>query len=64
MFLVFGTLLYNEIFILPFWGLDANTKDKLEARAATEKRDADFMSATSPGAPYDSSRNKRLLQKQ
>ena len=62
MFLVFGTLLYNEIFVLPFWGLDANTKEKLEARAANEKRDADYTSA-SPGAPYDSNRNKRLLQK-
>ena len=61
--LVFGTLLYNEIIILPFWGFDANTKDKLEARAAADKRDADYMSA-SPGAPYDSNRNKRLLQKQ
>ena len=60
--LVFGTLLYNEIIILPFLGLDANTKDKLEARAAAEKRDASYMS-TSPGAPYDANRNKRLLQK-
>jgi hypothetical protein len=22
MFLVFGTLLYNEIIVLPFWGFD------------------------------------------
>lgn len=61
--LVFGTLLYNEILILPFWGFDANTKDKLEARSAAEKRDADYM-GTSPGAHYDSNRNRRLLQKQ
>lgn len=61
--LVFGTLLYNEIIILPFWGFDANTKDKLEARAAADKRDADYLSV-SPGAPYDANRNKRLLQKQ
>ena len=60
--LVAGTLIYNEIVILPFWGLDANTKDKLEARAAGEKRDANYM-ATSPGAAYSSQRNKRLLQK-
>ena len=44
-------------------GLDANTKEKVEARKAAEKRDANYM-ATSPGAPYDASRNKRLLQKQ
>ncbi len=61
--LVFGTLMYNEILIIPFFGLDANTKEKLEARAAKEKRDANYM-ATSPGAPYDASRNKRLLQAQ
>ena len=48
---------------MPFWGFDANTKDKLEARAAADKRDADYMS-TSPGAPYDANRNKRLLQRQ
>ena len=63
-FLVFGTLLYNEIFVLPFWGLDANTKEKLALRDANAKRDADYASMTSPGAPYDANRNKRLLQKQ
>ena len=47
--LVFGTLLYNEILILPFWGFNANTKDKLEARASAAKRDADYM-CTQPGA--------------
>jgi len=62
MLLVFGTLLYNEIIVLPFWGFDLNTKEKKEQRAAAEKRDANYMGA-SPGAAYDSSRNKRLLQK-
>ena len=61
-FLVFGTLLYNEIIILPFCGFDKNTKIAKEARAASEKRDAAYY-ATSPGAPYSSSRNKRLLNK-
>ena len=61
--LVVGTLMYNEILIIPYFGLDENTKEKLEARAAKEKRDANYM-ATSPGAPYDASRNKRLLQAQ
>eukprot|EP00806_Schmidingerella_arcuata_P006219 Macronucleus_666.p1 GENE.Macronucleus_666~~Macronucleus_666.p1 ORF type:complete len:332 (+),score=103.51 Macronucleus_666:1-996(+) len=61
-FLVFGTLVYNEIIILPFCGLDNNTKEKLEQRSAAEKRDANYMN-TSPGAPYSASRNQRLLQK-
>lgn len=61
-FLVFGTLLFNEIFILPFWGFDANTKDKIEARDAAEKRDMYYMSF-SPNASYDGNRNKRLLAK-
>lgn len=60
--LVFGTLVYNEILVLPFLGLDQNTKEKREARDAAAKRDANYLSA-SPGAPYDANRNKRLLQK-
>ena len=31
-FLVFGTLVYNEIIVLPFLGLDQNTKEKLAQR--------------------------------
>jgi hypothetical protein len=46
--------------VLPFWGFDENTKEKKEQRSAAEKRDAAYMSV-SPGAAYDSSRNKRLL---
>ena len=52
---------YNELIVLPFWGLDQNTKEKLEQRNAGAKRDANYMN-TSPGAAYDSNRNKRLLQ--
>ena len=61
-FLVFGTLVYNEILVLPFFGLDQNTKEKLEERNAAEKRNANYMN-TSPGAAYSASRNQRLLQK-
>ena len=61
-FLVFGTLTYNEILVLPFWGLDKNTKENIEAREGKSKRDANYMN-TSPGAAYDSNRNKRLLQR-
>ena len=39
-FLSFGTLLYNEIIVLPFWGLDKNTKEKLAERDGKSKRDA------------------------
>ena len=63
-FLSFGTLLYNEIIVLPFWGLDQNTKVKLAERDGKSKRDAEYMSATSPHAAYDANRNKRLLMKQ
>ena len=62
-FLSFGTLLYNEILVLPFWGLDQNTKEKIAERDGKAKRDAGYMSATSPHAPYDANRNKRLLMK-
>jgi hypothetical protein len=61
-FLVFGTLLYNEIIVLPCMDFDKYTKEALAARAGKDKRDANYM-GLSPGAPYDANRNKRLLQK-
>ena len=63
-FLVFGTLLYNEIIVLPFCGFDQYTKEKLEQRDAANKRNAAYASMTSPHAVYDANRNKRLLQKE
>lgn len=62
LFLVFGTLVYNEILVLPFWGLDHNTKEKLEQRNASAKRDAAYM-GLSPGAGYNANRNKNLLMR-
>ena len=59
--LVFGTLIYNEILVLPFLGFDKYTKEAIEAREGKEKRDSSYM-ATSPGAPYSAQRNQRLLQ--
>ena len=59
--LVFGTLLYNEIIVLPILGFDQYTKVALEAREGGSKRDANYMT-TSPGAGYSAQRNKRLLQ--
>ena len=60
--LVFGTLLYNEIVVLPCGGFNKNTKEAKEAREGKDKRDANYMT-TSPGAAYSAQRNKRLLQK-
>jgi len=36
-FLTFGTLLYNEIIILPYFGFDQNTKIAIEERKRAEK---------------------------
>ncbi|CDW86516.1 nucleotide-sugar transporter [Stylonychia lemnae] len=67
--LVIGTLVYNEIVILPFLGFDKNTKDAIKRRENTESTgllDNDQViqgyAATSPHAGYDSSRNERILQ--
>ena len=68
--LVAGTLIYNEIVIVPWFGLDYNTKKMREARALDNpdslekglKEDTDYV-ATSPGAPYDANRNARLLKR-
>lgn len=55
--LAFGTLLYNEIIVLPFLGFDKNTK------VAQMKEQAEYMT-TSPHAVYDVTRNQRALAKQ
>ena len=60
--LVFGTLMYNEIVVLPFWGFDQYTKVALEAREGPSKRNAAYMT-TSPGAGYSAQRNQRMLQR-
>ena len=62
-----GTLLYNEIVVLPYWGFDKYTKEALAKEAGKDGRNAsrleqDYM-ATSPHAAYDSKRNVRQLQK-
>ena len=63
--LVLGTLMYNEIMVVPCLGFDQNTKEKKQERAAKDKRDAEYTTMTSPAAPYNTaSRNKRLLNKQ
>ena len=57
---MFGTLVYNEILILPCFGFDKNTKEKIEERDGAAKRNQAYMT-TSPGAAYSSQRNQRLL---
>jgi hypothetical protein len=75
-FLVFGTLVYNEILIIPYFGFDKNTKEGIKKRQEEHDRkglldgngstDSTSMvmgyAATSPHAGYDSKRNERILQ--
>lgn len=67
--LIAGTLLYNEIIVLPFGGFNMYTKAARAARggdgllngnASTAK--SDYMSL-SPGAAYDSNRNSRAIER-
>jgi drug/metabolite transporter (DMT)-like permease len=66
--LAFGTLLYNEIIVLKFWGFDQYTKTALkeregkDMRAGVRQQDQEYV-ATSPGAVYDSKRNIRQLER-
>ena len=69
--LVIGTLVYNEIVVVPFFGFDQNTKaaraqrekeeGMLDGSRNTETNGADYQ-AVSPHAAYDASRNKRKVQ--
>ena len=61
-----GTLVYNEIVIVPYFGFDKNTKVAREKRSRrqveTEGDDTTGYIAPSPHATYDASRNKRKVQ--
>ena len=64
--LTFGTLLYNEIIILPVLGFDQNTKEAKKKREGFKsdgaETDAAYM-GLSPGKGHQSdARNKRNLQ--
>ena len=69
-FLVFGTLLYNEIVIMPIEIMKRNTKVEREKREVG-KLDGDEIEQvgtagyvnTSPGAMYDQGRNLRAIDK-
>ena len=38
-FLVFGTLVYNKILVIPFWGLDYYTRDHFALREKAKMKD-------------------------
>ena len=62
--LTFGTLLYNEIIVLPFLGFDQNTKEAKAAREGKSGGDGgeDYMNL-SPGKGHQTdARNKRNLK--
>ena len=59
--LVFGTLLYNEILVLPILGFDYNTKEaiaKRERKNGGKATDEAYVSL-SPHAAYDAKRGQR-----
>jgi hypothetical protein len=64
--LVCGTLIYNEIWVLPCESLNKNTKANREGRDMGGILDGDKPSAgylaSSPAALYDSQRNKRNIE--
>ena len=60
--MILGTLVYNEILVLPCGGFDQWTKEAIAQRDGASKKNQNYM-ATSPGAAYSSQRNQRLLQK-
>jgi len=61
--LVAGTLVYNEIVIIPWFGFDQNTKAAIEKRKHQKGYNGnDYIPTLSPGAPYDATRNSRALR--
>ena len=74
--LVFGTLVYNEILVLPFWGLNKNTKEERAKRATGDidpkrsmrgnmEKDADFVAMSPTTSKFDAQRGKRnIMHKQ
>ena len=65
--LVAGTLLYNEIVVVKYFGFDQYTKEALAKqkglsdRSAARQQDQEYI-ATSPSAAYDTQRKARALQ--
>lgn len=70
MFLVFGTLLYNEIIVLPFWGYNQYTRTALQKKKRGELLNSEKSTgagedigyqAVSPHAVYDAARSQRKI---
>jgi len=72
--LVIGTLVYNEIVIIPFWNFDKYTKEALAKKQvhgasavnlsqnmSQDLNNIDYISS-SPHAAYDANRNQRILK--
>jgi len=62
--LVSGTLLYNEIVVLPFLGFDQNTKEKIAEREGgngSKRKDAAYMSLSPGKGHQQAARNTRNL---
>jgi hypothetical protein len=59
--LVAGTLVYNEIVIIPYWGFDKYTRLALAGRANQSTNAAVYVSSTSPQHAYDDQRNQRKI---
>lgn len=38
--LAFGTIVYNEILVIPYWGFDQNTKEAIKKRAQENLNDS------------------------
>ena len=72
-FLVIGTLVFNEILVMPFLEFDQYTRPALERKRRAEEKTkllADNNEATaanysglSPHASYDASRNQRAIER-
>lgn len=65
--MVLGTLVYNEILVLPFLGFDQWTKVAIEKREAAKGGSVKSSRAlnyvgTSPHAGYDDMRNQRNIK--
>ena len=70
--LVIGTLVYNEILVIPYFGFDKNVKAKREKRSKRSEFGAGLLEddddatngyvAASPHTAYDASRNHRKIQ--
>ena len=69
--LVFGTLVFNEILVLPFLGFNKNTQAALDKKKREEKglldsrheQNATNYSGMSPHAGYDATHNQRAIQR-